>query len=139
MTVLARRVGRRGAALLFFAVLDLVYCYALLRPPPGQLPEAYRWPQTVMPLWAWAACWGAVGVLCLVSVFLARDTAAFTAAVGLYAAWGLLAMWGQVMGVAQRGYVSAVIFLAFAAFVHLIAGGIPTAPARREGRAWIRS
>lgn len=136
------QIGRRGAALLFFALLDLVYCYALLRPPPGPLPEAFRYARTLMPLWVWALAWGGVGVICLVFAFLPRDTVAFTAAVALKVTWGLLAILGQLAGTADRGYVSAVIWLGFAAFVYLIAGGIPAAPpaapARKE-RGWTRS
>jgi len=131
------RVGRRGAALLFFALLDLVYSYALLN-PPQPLTETYLWSQTLLPLWAWAACWGAVGVACIVFAFLPRDTIAFTAVVGLMAAWGLLSLFGWLAGAVDRGYVSAVIWTAFAAFVYLIAGGIPAATPRK-GRAWTRS
>lgn len=132
----ARRVGRRGAALLFFTVLDLVYAFGLLT-VPRPLPPVYAWMQAIVPLWAWAGCWAAVGVACLAYAFLTYDTPAFVAAVSIKVGWGLLALLGWVSGVIDRGYVSAVIWLAFAAFVFLVAGGIPP-PARREPR-WTRS
>jgi hypothetical protein len=133
-----QRIGRRGAALLFFTLLDLVYAYALLN-PPRPLSEAYSWPQTLLPLWVWALIWASVGALCLVFAFLPRDTVAFTAAVALKVMWGLIFLIGQAVGGVERGYVSAVIWLAFAAFVYLIAGGIPAGAPGRKGRAWIRS
>jgi hypothetical protein len=127
-----QRIGRRGAALLFFSLVDFVYCYALLFPPPGPVPESYRWPQVLMPLWVWALCWGAVGVICVVGAFMRHDTMAFTAAVALKLAWGTLAVVSQALGVSQRGYVTAVVWFAFAAFVYLIAGGIPAGRGRGQ-------
>lgn len=136
MSALTRRIGRRGAALLFFALLDLVYAFALLTAP--RPPTAfYVWMGQIMPLPAWAACWAAVGVICLVYAFMLRDTPAFMMAVSLKVAWGLLALFGWVHGIVPLGYLSAVIWLAFAAFVHLIAGGIP--PAQRSERRWLWS
>jgi hypothetical protein len=135
----AARVGRRGAALLFFALLDVVYCYGLLTVPKPLTPF-YAWMNVIMPLALWAACWGMVAVMCLVFAFRTYDTPAFMAAVALKVAWGLPPLFGWLAGNVERGYVSAIIWLAFAAFVFLIAGGIP-APYRpgRGWRPWTRS
>jgi hypothetical protein len=138
-TTIASRVGRRGAALLFFVVLDAVYCAGLLT-LPHPLAPFYAWMQTLAPLPAWAAAWGAVGAVCLVFAFRAYDTPAFTAAVTLKVGWGLLSFLGWAIGAVDRGWISAVIWLAFAAFVGLIAGGIPPAVRReaRKARPWTR-
>lgn len=136
-SVLAR-IGRRGAALLFFALLDSVWCYGLLtlpRPPT----EVYAWMAQILPLWGWAACWAAVGAICLVFAPLRYDTPAFVAAISIKIAWGLLSLFGWLSGVVERGYVSAVIWLAFAAFVFLVAGGIPPPLRRRVVIKWTRS
>ena len=140
MTGLSRRIGRRGCALLFFSLLDAVYCYGLLAAPRPLVPF-YAWMNDIMPLGVWAACWGFVGFVCLVFSFRLYDTPAFIAAVALKVGWGLLSLFGWMAGVVDRGYVSAVIWLAFAAFVFLIAGGIPAAPARprRGWGLWTRS
>jgi hypothetical protein len=130
---LAARVGRRGAALLFFVLLDTVYCFGLLTAPKPLTPF-YAWMAEAMPLGVWAACWGGVGLVCLLYAFRTYDTPAFMAAVALKVAWGLLSLLGWLAGAVDRGYVSAVIWLAFAAFVFLIAGGIP--PAVRPVRVW---
>lgn len=135
---LVQRIGRRGAALLFFTLLDFVICYSLLT-APRPLTPLYAWLAQLMPIDAWAACWGAVAVVCLVFAFKIYDTPAFMCAVGLKIVWGGLAFCGWLDGV-ERGYVTAVVWLAFAGFVFLIAGGIP-GPARLgwRGWPWIRS
>ena len=130
------RVGRRGAALLFFTLLDLVYCVSLLT-GPRPLSPLYAWMDSVAPLPMWAVLWGAVGLIGLYFAFRTYDTPAFMAAVALKVAWGLSALFGWIAGAVPLGYVSAVIWLAFAAFVFLIAGGIPPAnPRPGRWRAW---
>lgn len=137
MTI-TQRVGRRGAALLFFTLLDAVYCYGLLT-IPRPLAPFYAWMATIAPLGAWAACWGLVGAVCLVYAFQVYDTPAFMAAVSLKVGWGLLSLFGWLLGAIDRGYVQAVVWLAFAAFVYLIAGGIPPAVRRpARWRLWTR-
>jgi hypothetical protein len=137
---LSARVGRRGVALLFFALLDFVYCFALIEAPRPLVPF-YAWMNGILPLSFWAALWGVVGLICLLFSFVLRDTLAFMAAVALKVCWGMLSFFGWVNGSIERGYLSAVIWLAFAAFVFLIAGGIPPAPppTAKRWRAWIRS
>ncbi len=134
MRGLRDRIGRRGAALLFFALLDFVQGFTLLT-APRPLAPFYASADAVMPLPVWAAFWSAVGLTCLVFAFMVRDTAAFMAAVALKVGWGGTAFFGWVAGTVPLGYLSAVIWLAFAAFVYLIAGGIP--PALRSERRWL--
>ena len=126
--------------MLFFVLLDTVYCYGLLTAPRPLVPF-YAWMNDVMPLAVWAAGWGLVGAACLLYAFRTYDTPAFMAAVALKVAWGLLSFFGWIAGAVARGYVSAVVWLAFAAFVFLIAGGIPAAPPRlpRGWPRWTRS
>lgn len=131
-------VGRRGAALLFFTVLDAVYCFALLDAARPLVPF-YVWMNEFMPITAWACVWAGVGLVCLFFAFRAYDTPGFIAAVALKVTWGLMAFFGWASGVIDRGYVTAAVWLAFAAFVFLIAGGIPSAPHRSGGWRWTRS
>lgn len=133
---LTARIGRRGAALLFFVFLDAIYCVGLLTVPRPLVPY-YAWLAEILPLSVWAGYWGLVAAVCLWYAFRVYDTPAFTAAVALKVGWGLLAGFGWIAGQVDRGYVSAAIWLGFAAFVFLIAGGIPAAPARPEGRRWV--
>ena len=129
------RIGRRGAALLFFTALDVIYCYSLLTAPRPLVPF-YTWMNEVMPLAAWAGAWGAVGAICLLYAFRVYDTPAFISAVALKVAWGLGAFFGWLAGPVDRGYLTAAVWLAFAFFVYLIAGGIPAAAPRPQVRGW---
>ena len=116
---LAYRVGRRGAGLLFFALVDIVFAFALTEAPPT---ASYVFLAALLPLPVWAAIWGAVGLLCAVQAFMRVDRIAFAAASLLKVAWGTVYLIGWVMGAIPRGYVSVVIWLGFAGFVQLIAG-----------------
>ena len=129
---LRRHPGRRGEALLFFALLDVLYAVRLLN-PPTPLGSTLTWPQTLMPLWVWAVCWGGVGVLCAVGAFLEDDTAAFIGAVSLKIAWGLVALLGWLSGELDGGYVQAAIWLGAAWLVFRVAGGIPPPHRRDQG------
>ncbi len=133
-----QQIGRRGCALLFFTLLDFIYCYGLLN-TPRPLSPFYAWMATIAPLWVWASCWGITGVACLFFAFANYDTPGFMAAVSLKVGWGLLALLGWSAGIVDRGYLSATIWLAFAAFIFLIAGGIPPRDPRPPGRwPWTR-
>lgn len=112
-------VGRRGAALLFFALLDVVYAASLIDAPTS---GSYRFLADVLPLTAWAAMWAAVGALCAVQAFMRSDRVAFAAAALIKVVWGIIQLLGWAIADLDRGYVSAVIWLALAAFVHVIAG-----------------
>jgi hypothetical protein len=140
LSPLLRRIGRRGAALMFFAALDTVWCVGLLS-LPHPLPPVYAWMQEILPLWVWASYWGAVALICLFYAFRAYDTPAFVAAISIKVCWGLLSLFGWLSSAIVLGYLSAGIWLAFAAFVYLVAGGIPVpTPRRRRGAAtWTRS
>jgi hypothetical protein len=135
------RLGRRGTALLFFTLVDIIYGFGLLTAPRPLVPF-YAWMNDIMPLLLWAYVWWLVAAICLIYAFRIHDTAAFMSAVALKVAWGMTALFGWMAGAIDRGYLSAVIWLAFAAFVFLIAGGIPPAVRRDwtgRWRPWIRS
>lgn len=127
-----RRVGRRGAALLFFALLGFVYCYGLLN-PLYPLSPTYAWVASVLPLWVWAALWGTAGGICAVCAFRVHDSLAFGAMIGVSAWWGLLIGAGWLFGGVDRGYISAVVWLALAGFVYVIGSGLQAKlPRERE-------
>ena len=135
---LRRRVGHRGSALLFFAVLDLVYCCSLLFPSPRERRSPLlAFLAEILPLWVWALAWGLVGLLCLWKSFRPRDAAAFAAAIGIKVLWALVSLAAWLVGDIERGYISAVVWLAFAGFVGIIASW-PEPPHGWKERAWTR-
>lgn len=89
------RVGRRGAALLFFAELDLVYGLVLAFPSGASASSATnRYFATVGPLDVWAVLWIFVGLVCLWCAFQRYDRYGYNAAILLYVLWGGLALLG---------------------------------------------
>src|SRR5687768_11084491 len=92
---LIQHIGRRGAFLLFLALLDLIYGYSLLFPTLRSLTN----PTTlflveIAPLSVWGGLWLAVGILCLIFAFRRRDTIGFAAAMFLKVFWGLVFLFG---------------------------------------------
>lgn len=137
-SALRRRVGFRGSALLFFALLDLVYGLSLLAPSrAARRSDTLRFVADIAPLWVWAALWGGVGLVCLWQAFRRHDRAAFTAAMGVKVLWGLVMLGGWLFVDLDRGYVSAAVWLAMAAFVGIIAAWPEPVMGWKE-RAWTR-
>lgn len=119
---LVRRVGKRGTFLLFLFVLDELYALSLANPVAEARQSAtVRFIAEVAPLWAWAATWSTVGIVCVVGAFARRDQWAFTFAMGLKVLWGGTFLLGWILAGLDRGWVSGVIWLMFAAFVIHIA------------------
>ncbi len=121
MTTLQTRVGRRGTSLLFFALLDIVYAVSLAVPPAEvRRTASLLYVGTVAPLWFWALLWAATGLICLAGAFIRHDRWAFTAAMGLKTLWGMVFLMGWLFFGLERGYVSTVVWCAFAGFVYVI-------------------
>ena len=133
---LRHRVGYRGSALLFFAVLDLIYGFSLLAPSRrARQSDTLQLVADIAPLWAWAALWTAVGLVCLWQAFRHRDRVAYTAAIGIKVLWGLIMLGGWLFVDLDRGYVSAAVWLAMAAFVGIL-GVRPEPPDGWKERTW---
>ena len=133
---MGRRVGHRGSALLFFAILDLIYGFSLLAPSrEARRSASLRLAADIAPLWAWAALWTAVGLICLWFAFRRRDSVAFAFAIGIKVLWGLTSLGGWLFVGLDRGYVSATVWLAMAAFVGIIASW-PEPPRGWKERTW---
>lgn len=118
---LGRRVGRRGTALLFFAMLDLIYAFSLAVPPArARQNPTTRFVDGIAPLECWATLWLAVGLICLAGAFAYRDRWAFAAAMALKVLWGVTMLLGWALLGLERGYVAAIIWLAMAGWVFVI-------------------
>lgn len=126
------RLGRRGAFLIFLAVLDGVYAYGLLiqAPAPASHPSA----DLLLPVQAWAGLWAATGLACAASSAIRRDRVAYTLAATLKAAWAGTATWQWASGLLPNGWLSGVVWLAFAATVLVIASWPEAAPKVVEPR-----
>lgn len=129
-----RRVGRRGATLLFLACVDFAYAGSLAKPAAetAQLSTT-RFIAALLPLWVWAAVWGVVGVVCVAGAFTRADRWAFAAAMSLKVLWGVTFMLGWAFAGLDRGWISGIIFAAFAAFTFMVSGW-PEPPAAGRGQ-----
>lgn len=129
-------IGRRGASLLFLALIWFTIGLSLLSPlTPVQraaLSVLFRFPFSQ---YGWAWLWMATGLLSLVGAFAKRlELAAFAASAFLILCWalGYLAAW--LLGQAPRGWLGFAVYGGFSFFIFLIAGWPEPPPLRPPGR-----
>lgn len=118
-----RRVGRRGASLLFVGMLAFVLAASLVWLSSAQAAStpAYLVLSEFAPLRVWAAAWAVSGALCWVQAFMRSDRLAFAVATAMWWTFGLAYLVGVVTGVNPRGWVGGGIWLAFGGWLNLIA------------------
>ena len=123
----ARRIGRRGAFLAFLALLDAAYGYSLLETAAAQRRQL----DLLLPWQAWGIIWLSTGAACAAGMMLrtGADRAAFAAAAVLKTCWAAVFVRVWLLDHVPRGWVSVVIWLAFAAVVLLVSSW-PEAPRR---------
>jgi hypothetical protein len=117
VTWIRQHAGRRGAFLVFLAILDLAFGYSLFSFPR----LAFQGIDIVFPIDAWGWIWIATGIVCATGVFLQSDRVQYTMAALLKTAWGLLYAWLWWQGV-PHSWVSVALWLSFALTIVLIAG-----------------
>lgn len=119
------RIGRRGAALLVFAFVDVIIGWSLIDPSTQAQTAAlpvYRATVEVAPLSVWGWTWIAVAAVCVAGAVARSDWFAFAAAIGIKLVWAgcFIASW-LVFG-APRGWLGAATWGVVAALVYLISG-----------------
>jgi len=131
MKWIQRHLGRRGAALLFFCLLDLAIAWSLVDPKLTPLLRAapsysYIVRYTLWshgPLWIWAAVWANVGLVCGAAAWRrGHDSVAFALAILLKLVWAGMFLAAWLTGQAHGAWLTATIWAGFAAFVGVIAG-----------------
>lgn len=119
---LVQRIGRRGAFLLFLALVDFGVGGSYIYPQPETVQNSYtKFVANIAPLWAWGVLWIAVGVACAAGTFLRSDRWSFAAAMALKVLWGSMLLLGWTFAHLDRGWLGALIWGAFAAVTLLIA------------------
>lgn len=124
---LGRHVGRRGAYLLFLALLDITVAYSLTQPLPLGLTrgQVYRPFTDLAPFAVWVWTWAGVGLLAFAAAFVhGLRVAVFGAAALMKVAWaaGYLSGWVSGYPLYTRGYQTAAIYVAFAAVTLIVSG-----------------
>lgn len=117
-----RRIGRRGATLLFVGLLGAVLAASLCFIPPDQAATpAYVMLAQLMPLQAWGVLWGLLAGVCWVQAFMRQDRVAFAASTLMWWMFGVAYILGFLTGVNDRGWVGGGIWILFGAWLNLIA------------------
>lgn len=115
------RVGRRGAALLCFALTDVIYGMSLISANGMQQNATVKWFSTLGPLWLWFSLWISVAVVCAIAAFSnQRDLYGFISAIGIKVWWSLMCLVGWIAGEMTLGAVG--VWAGLAVLVALIAG-----------------
>jgi hypothetical protein len=118
---LLRQIGYRGAVLLVFGLVDLVYALSFAFPTTEALASStFQWLILFLPIPAWVAIWASVGLICFFFAFRTIDDAiGYATAILIKVFWAGLFLWGWALGELMRGYLSAVIWAGFAFFLWL--------------------
>lgn len=115
---LLRRCGRRGAFLLFLAVLDLSYGKALIDTAVASL---HHGPDLLLSQYAWGWIWIGTGVVSLTGVFaVAHDWLQFGVESAIKATWAAVFTDVWLVQNEPDGWVSVTVWLAFALVVLLV-------------------
>lgn len=126
-----RQVGHRGALLILLGGICLLYGISLITTPPPPNPPGLRLLLKFMGLHPWGvtlAVAGVVAVLCS-PLRQGRDWPGFAVLVLVWLPWSLsylVSWWPE--GSNPRGWVSALLFIAFAAIPAVGAGWEEPAP-----------
>lgn len=115
------RLGHRGAILLVLSVIDFLYGMSLIWPTPELRSSAGTvWREHYGPIGAWGAAWVVVGVIVLVFAFRPRDAFGFATAIGWKIIWSATALASWVFGGVDRGWVTTIVWLTFAAMIAVV-------------------
>lgn len=124
-TGLRQRVGRRGAALLTFAVLDMGIAGSLLDPlGRAQVERSPSYALLIhwVPLTLWAVVWLVVGATCTIQAFMRDDRFGYGLAIAIKAVWSVGMFGSWLFQDAVRGWVSGIVWGALGALVSVAAG-----------------
>lgn len=117
ITTAARRVGRRGASLAFFALLHIAIAISL-----QQVPDAAARLYVISPD-IWSTCWAVTAGICLAGIVLTRfDAVAFAASMSMMVAWSVLSFHVYWVHPTATGWLGPIVWFAFAGFIWVISG-----------------
>lgn len=110
-----RRIGHRGAFLLFLSLLDFFFASSLIWDE-----GIYSHYHFILPLHLWTAIWLIVGILLFIGAFFRKDRFFYAIAALLKAMWA--AGWVDVMlhNDVSRGWAQVLVWSAFAGLVLIV-------------------
>lgn len=131
---LRRRLGHRGACLLFYGQIAALYGWSLAFPPRGPLTPINTHFATILPLDVWAVAWGVVSITCFACAFKRHDRLAWVALVAMIGGWAFFTVMGVFVAEPHIAVGSASIWCGLTGFVWVMAEW-PEAPRGDDGDA----
>lgn len=125
---LGKHLGRRGMALLFFALLDAGIAYGIFTidsyplAVQAAVKASYAGQTALMSLTAWGWVWALVGAICAIQAFTKHDRLAFFLAAALKGGWAGGFIIGFFFYDIPRAWLSTTVYLSFSAFVLTMSG-----------------
>ena len=117
---ITHRIGYRGAVLLVFALIDIIYAFSFAFPTQEALKsQTFQYLVNFLPLPVWVIIWGGVGSLCIFFAFRRNDAWGYASAIMIKIFWAWIFLIGWALNEVGRGYLSAVIWGGFAVFLWL--------------------
>lgn len=110
---LKRRIGYRGAFLMFLVMLNFVYGYSLITDPPMHV-------NLLLPLNVWAWTWIVMGFILATGVFVKNDRFQFGLSATFKSFWAVAWLGTWIDLGTPRAWINAVIWLSFAALVVVV-------------------
>lgn len=117
-TWLRCHVGHRGSFLIFLGIFDVIYGWSMFAVggATGRAAEITLW----LPWQAWGTIWIAVGVFLIIGAFFHHDRAHYAVATAAKFIWAAFWFTAWNYDHIPRGWVSAVVWLTFAALVFVV-------------------
>ncbi len=118
---LRRRLGHRGACLLFFGQIAALYGWSLAFPPRGALTAINQHFADILPLNVWAIMWGVVSITCFACAFKRHDRLAWVALVAMIGTWAFFTVMGMFVAHPPIAVGAASIWCGLTGFVWVMA------------------
>jgi hypothetical protein len=119
-------VGRRGACLIFLAIIFLAIGQGYLLHPDSLSRvslDNLHYALVIAPVPLWGALWIICGCVDMLAAFWKKfEPIAFGASALFSLVWGLSYLASTIGGYGERAYVGAVTYCAVAAFIQILSG-----------------
>lgn len=122
MAKLWHQIGRRGATLLLFSLVDLTLSYSMFSITPAVAKASYQGHQLMFPLQAWGYMWLLAALVLAINAFRRDDRLGFAVAMGVKVVWASGFFISYIIFGIPRAVIGACLWTFFAAWLFLIAG-----------------
>lgn len=122
MEKLWHRIGRRGATLLLFSMVDVTIAYSMLSVPTALANSTYLGHRLIFPLHVWAYIWLGAAAVLFINAFRKDDRIGFGVAMGIKMLWACGFLTSFFLFNVPRAIIGACMWGLFAGWLFLVAG-----------------